>query len=125
MAKAAPAPNKPAPPARPAAPADLSPAMARWWDQVVKEHDLVEPHRLLLLTLAARAFDRGEQARLAIAKDGTTFRDRFGAPRLRPEVGVERDARLAFARLVSALELRATSSMDWPDAPTLADLGIR
>jgi hypothetical protein len=56
----------------PAAPADLTPAMTRWWDHVVKEYDL-EPHRLHLLMLAARAFDRCEQARLAIAKDGTTY----------------------------------------------------
>jgi hypothetical protein len=123
MAKAAPAP-KPAPPARPAPPDDLSPTMQAWWRAMVAEHEL-EPHRLHLLMLAARAFDRCEQARLAIAKDGTTWLDRFGAPRPRPEVAIERVARLAFARLVSAIELRATSSMDWPDAPTLADLGIR
>jgi hypothetical protein len=110
MAKAAPAP-KPASPARPAAPAGLSPAMARWWDQVLKEHEL-EPHRLHLLMLAARAFDRCEEARVAIAQKGTTYEDRFGAPRLRPEVAIERDNRLAFARLLRDLDLRPPSQWD-------------
>jgi phage terminase small subunit len=110
MAKAAPAP-KPAPPARPAAPADLSPTMARWWDQVVKEHEL-EPHRLHLLHLACQAKDRCEQAREAIAEHGSTYVDRFGAPRLRPEVAIERDSRQAFARLLRDLDLRAPSPWD-------------
>ena len=34
-----------------------------------------------------------------------TFIDRFGSPRTRPEVAIERDARLAFARLVRELDL--------------------
>jgi phage terminase small subunit len=110
MAKAAPAP-KPAPAAPPAAPADLSPAMQRWWRDVVKEHEL-EPHRLHLLELACRAKDRCEEARVAIAQKGTTYEDRFGAPRLRPEVAVERDNRLAFARLLRDLDLRPPSQWD-------------
>jgi len=111
MAKAAPAP-KPAPAPRPAAPADLSPAMARWWDQAVKEYEL-EPHRLHLLEMACRARDRCEEARVAIAQKGTTYEDRFGAPRLRPEVAVERDNRLAFARILRDLDLRPPSPFDF------------
>jgi phage terminase small subunit len=107
MAKAAPAP-KPAPAARPAAPANLSPAMARWWDEMVKEHEL-EPHRLHLLELACRAKDRCEEARAAIAQHGATYLDRFNAPRTRPEVAIERDSRQAFARLLRDLDLRAPS----------------
>ena len=108
---------KPSPAARPtAAPADLSPAMQRWWRDIVREHEL-EPHRLRLLELAARAYDRCEQARIAIAKHGVTYLDRFGAPRLRPEVAIERDSRQAFARLVRDLEIRSSSIDYWPDAP--------
>jgi phage terminase small subunit len=110
MAKAAPAP-KPAPAAPPAAPADLSPAMQRWWRDVVKEHEL-EPHRLHLLELACRAKDRCEEARSAIAQHGATYIDRFGAPRTHPAVAIERDARSAFAKLVRDLDLRAPSTWD-------------
>jgi hypothetical protein len=62
--------------------------MAQWWGEVVKEYEL-EPHRLHLLELAARAFDRGERARLAIEQHGEIYIDRFGAPRTRPEIAIE------------------------------------
>jgi phage terminase small subunit len=108
--KHAPAPKPPAP-ARPAAPTDLSPEMKRWFDEVVTEHEL-EPHRLRLLVLACQAWDRGEQARKDIAEHGTTYEDRFSAPRTRPEVAIERDSRLAFARILKDLDLRPPSPWD-------------
>src|SRR5580765_5220120 len=76
-------PAKPAPAARTPAPAppDLSEAMQRWWGEVVKEHDELELHQLQILRLACQAWDRCEQARKAIAEHGTTYEDRFGAPR--------------------------------------------
>jgi phage terminase small subunit len=105
-AKSAPAARTPSP-----APADLSAAMQRWWGEVVKEHDL-EPHRLHLLVLACWAYDRCEEARLAIAQHGATYSDRFNAPRAHPLIAIERDSRLAFARLLKDLDLRAPSL--WP-----------
>jgi phage terminase small subunit len=71
---------------------------------VVAEYAL-EPHHLHLLKLACEALDRAEEARQALATHGTTYLDRFHAPRLRPEVGIERDSRLAFARLCRELDL--------------------
>lgn len=65
----------------------------------------LEPHHLHLLKLACEALDRAEEARGALATHGTTYIDRFGAPRLRPEVAVERDSRLSFARLCRELDL--------------------
>jgi hypothetical protein len=44
-------------------------------------------------------------AREVLDKDGLTYTDRFGAPRARPEVAIERDSRIAFARLVRELAL--------------------
>lgn len=89
-----------------AAPKHLSEDVATWWRQVNREFEL-EPHHLRLLTLAAEAWDRCQQARFVIAQNGLTYEDRFGAPRARPEVAVERDSRLAFARLLRELDLDA------------------
>ena len=72
--------------------------------EVVKEYDL-EPHHQRLLILAAEAFDRGQDARAAIAKHGAVYTDRFGQPAARPEVAIERDSRIAFARLLRELSL--------------------
>jgi phage terminase small subunit len=58
-----------------------------------------------LLVLACQAWDRAEQAREILAREGLTFMDRFDCPHARPEVAVERDSRLAFARLVRELDL--------------------
>jgi phage terminase small subunit len=79
-------------------PKHLQPATAAWFSHIVSEYEL-ESHHLKLLIKACEAHDRGEEARLAIAEYGLTYSDRFGAPKTRPEVAVERDSRIAFARL--------------------------
>jgi P27 family predicted phage terminase small subunit len=86
------------------APKHLQPATRRWWATVVADFEL-EPHHVRLLTLAGESWDRGQQAREAIAEHGLTFTDRHGSPRARPEVGIERDSRIAFARLLRELAL--------------------
>lgn len=65
----------------------------------------LDAHHVRLLQLAAESWDRGQQAREALGKHGITFTDRFGAPHARPEVAIERDARIAFARLLRELAL--------------------
>src|SRR5260370_2513728 len=62
-------------------------------------------HHLHLLRLACDALDRAEQARQALATLGTIYLDRFNAPHPRPEVAIERDSRIAFARLCRELAL--------------------
>ena len=69
----------------PKAPKHLKPPTRRWVDDVADNFDL-EPHHVRLLTLAGEAWDRAVAAREAIAKHGITYQDRFGAPRVRPEV---------------------------------------
>lgn len=81
------------------APAHLSDEAKAWWGHVVSEFRL-EQHHLKLLRLACEAWDSAQDARRALAEHGTIYVDRFGSPRARPEVAIERDARLAFARLV-------------------------
>jgi phage terminase small subunit len=77
---------------------------------VVAEFDL-EHHHLRILRLACEAWDRGQEAREAVAEHGSVYVDRFGQPRARPEIAIERDARISFARLMRELAL----DVDGPD----------
>ena len=89
---------------KPKAPRHLRAPTRRWFAGVL-ENFALEPHHVRLLTLACEAWDRCQEARGAIAKHGMIYEDRFGSPRLRPELGVERDSRAAFARLLRELGL--------------------
>ncbi len=86
------------------APAHLRPSTAAWWRGVLAAYHL-ETHHEHLLTLAAEALDRAQEAREAIAEHGAVFVDRYGQPRARPEVQMERDSRIAYARLMRELDL--------------------
>ena len=90
--------------AKPKPPKHLKPATKAWFQTVCSEYAL-EEHHIRLLALACEAFDRGEQARAVIAKLGMTYSDRYGCPKPRPELAVERDSRTAFARLTRELDL--------------------
>ena len=86
----------------PEPPKHLERATKAWFRSVVKDWQL-EQHHIRLLTLGCEAWDQCQQAREVLAAEGLTFSDRFGQPRARPEVAIERDSRLAFARLVREL----------------------
>jgi P27 family predicted phage terminase small subunit len=88
-------------------PKHLRKATSEWWAQIVADFDL-DSHHVRLLTKACEANDRCEQAREALLKHGLTFDDRFGSPHARPECAIERDSRLAFARLVREIGLDVT-----------------
>ncbi len=65
----------------------------------------LEDHHLRLLGLAGEAFDRAQEARKVIARDGAYFTDDAGRPRAHPALLVERDSQLRFARLMRELDL--------------------
>jgi hypothetical protein len=85
-------------------PKNLSFSMKKWWISVNLNYVLEDHHRLLL-TKCCEAHDRADAARDKIDKYGPIFKDRFGQPATRPEVAIERDSRLAFARLLRELNL--------------------
>lgn len=89
---------------KPRAPAHLAPATRAWWSAVQADYDL-EEHHVRLLTLAGEAFDRSVQARELIAQDGLCVPTGDGGKKAHPAVAIERDSRLAFARLVRELDL--------------------
>lgn len=88
----------------PTPPAHLSDDAKSWWRSVVSDYAL-EAHHVRLLRLAAEAWDRAQQAREILAAEGVTFRNDRGNVVVHPAVGIERDARTAFARLVRELDL--------------------
>jgi phage terminase small subunit len=100
----------------PRPPSHISKPMKAWWRLTVADFSL-EAHHLRLLELACTAWDRCEQARKAIAENGATFSDDRGNVRARPEVTIERDARIAFARLVRELDLDVDGPPDARSSP--------
>jgi hypothetical protein len=82
----------------------LRPLTLQWVASVIDRYTL-EQHHERLLVKCAEAWDRSEEAREAIAKHGLTYDGRFGEPRARPEVAIERDSRLAFTRLLRELDI--------------------
>lgn len=103
---------------RPPAPSHLAPLTRQWWDKVVADFDFDE-HHLRVLEAACVAWDRHEAARSALATHGLTFEDRYGNPRARPEVAIERDARIGFIRAVRELALDGAGTPDGPRPPTV------
>jgi len=105
-------------------PKHLQKPTQKWFKSVTDDFDL-EPHHIKLLTLAAEAWDRAVSAREIIDAQGLTYLDRFNQPKARPEVGIERDSRIGFARLIRELALDGVDSPEAPRAPRTADYGNR
>lgn len=103
---------------KPKPPKHLRVATQRWFESVLEDYEL-ESHHVRLLQLAGEAWDRCQQAREAIKKHGLTFENKYGETKIRPEAVIEKDSRIAFARLVRELNL----SEEPPDSPRPKPLG--
>jgi P27 family predicted phage terminase small subunit len=97
------------------APRYLSKDAKSWWNSVNDEYAL-DQHHYKLLEMACSTWDRCTSARKVIDQFGATYVDRYGQPKSRPEVAIERDSRIAFARLVRELDLDFQGSSDRPPA---------
>lgn len=103
----------------PPPPAHLSPEAATWWRSVMKDYSL-EPHHLKILQIACETWDRHQQARSDIAAYGSlSVPTADGGLKLHPAVAVERDSRIAFARLVRELDLDAGAPSESKRPPAL------
>lgn len=104
---------------RPEPPDHLADPTRHWFNEVVDAFEL-EPHHVRLLILAAESWDRHVQARKAIDRHGLTYEDANGLPKTRPEVAIERDSRLHFARMLRELSLDAIEPPETPRPPPLS-----
>lgn len=104
-------------------PGHLRSETRRWLRKIHADFDL-ESHHHRILVKTAEAWDRSEQAREALAKEGLTVVDRYGTPKAHPCVAIERDSRNAFFRGLRELAL----DVETPEAPRLTrtrDYGSR
>jgi phage terminase small subunit len=85
-------------------PAHLSKKMKEFWRGVFELKNL-QPFQTLILKEACEAFDRAEQSRRILKREGLTYEDRFKQPRSRPEVAIERDSKALFAKLLGQIHL--------------------
>jgi phage terminase small subunit len=86
------------------APQHLKPETRAWYEKVASEY-VLEEHHLRLLQLAGESWDSKQEARAGIARHGAVYTDRFGSPKARPEVAIERDCSIVFSRLLRELGL--------------------
>jgi phage terminase small subunit len=85
-------------------PTHLSKAAKAWFTSVIKAYELDETH-LEILRMAAELLDRAENARQLVQQDGAILVDRFGQQREHPAAKLERDSKIAFARMMRELGL--------------------
>lgn len=95
----------------PAAPKHLSRRAKAFWKAIVEEYDL-GPHNLELLRRLAEALDRCDAAVAVVAAEGLVVTDKFGQVKAHPAVNVERDCRIAIARLTRELDLDGEPAPD-------------
>jgi P27 family predicted phage terminase small subunit len=97
----------------PPPPAHLSEAMRAWWRQVMADY-VFDAHHLRLLECACDSWDRMVQARETLREEGLTVETAHGGKKKHPASDIERDARLAFARLLRELDLDAEPPAERP-----------
>jgi hypothetical protein len=84
-------------------PTGLAAAGRGLWSRLQVGYGVADPAGLAILEQAARALDRVEECRAAIAKDGVTVRDRWDQVKPHPLLAAERDARAAVLAAIRQL----------------------
>ena len=74
--------------------------------------------RFLLLRAALESFDRCEQARKLLKKEGLVIKDRFGQQKGHPAAAIERDSRLQMVRALRTLNLDLEPLRPGPGRPS-------
>ena len=86
-------------------PAHLSVGAKKLWRDLFEEFVLDDAAGAALLRVAVEAFDRAEEARVRIKRDGAVVLDRFRQLKAHPSCAIERDARGQFMAAIRSLKL--------------------
>lgn len=86
-------------------PRHLSAEAKRLWRELFDEFVLDDAAGTALLRVAVEAFDRAQEARVMIKRDGPVLLDRFDQKKAHPACAIERDARGQFMSAIRALKL--------------------
>lgn len=86
------------------APAGLSKDAARWWARLMDAMDW-EPHELMVLESGLQAWDRWQEARSVVDRDGLLAAGRFGQQRANPAIAIEIASRSAFLTAFKQLRI--------------------
>ncbi len=97
---------------KPKPPAGLSAAARKLWSEIQSGYSVRDPAGLSILTEALRAYDRAEEARKLLDKQGCVVRDRWGQTKPHPAGPVERDSRAAFLAGLKALRVDIPTEPD-------------
>jgi P27 family predicted phage terminase small subunit len=79
------------------------------WEKLLNEYQIDDSAGLSLLEAACSSYQRAEDARVIVRREGLTVKDRFGQWKAHPACAVERDAR---AQMISALRALKLSPED-------------
>ena len=86
-------------------PNHLRAAGAALFRDVASEYGISDAAGLALLTTAAECLDRMRAAQSSIREHGELVLDRYGAPKLNPATGLEKESRAGFILAIKALNL--------------------
>lgn len=97
-------------------PEHLSERAVELWTGVVDDYEL-GAHQVELLRRACEAADRADEARKLLEAEGLMCQDRYGQLRPHPAAAIERDSRIAEARLLRELALEPGPAEENPRPP--------
>jgi P27 family predicted phage terminase small subunit len=100
----------------PPAPSHLSAEAKSWWGRVLKLYDLDDP-ALWILESACECWDAMRAAQGTVEREGSTFVDKHGQPRMHPACLLVRDYKAAWLRHVKQLGLDLEPLHDKPGRP--------
>ena len=77
----------------------------RRWASAIRRQFVLEPHHERLLLAAGQAWDRSQEAKACVDRDGAIVCDRFGAAKEHPGNAAEARAMLTFLKCLQHLGL--------------------
>ena len=84
----------------------LKAAAKKMWNRLLEDFQIDDSAGLSLLESACICYQRAEDARKQVQREGLTIKDRFEQIRPHPCCAIERDARAAMVAALRALKLQ-------------------